>query len=73
MRKSMGNNKKMTADEQMAFEDCLRKIEGELEAIGSQICDVPESLESWSAINKAIECVRRGIHTAYKMRDWSSK
>lgn len=69
----MGNNKKMTADEQMAFEDCLRRIEGELEAIGSKICDVPESGESWSAINKAIEGVRGAIHNAYKMRDWSSK
>lgn len=69
----MVNNKKMTADEQMAFEDCLRKIEVELEALGSQIYYVPESGEAWSAINKAIEGVRGAIHNAYKMRDWSSK
>lgn len=63
-------NRKMTAKERVEFEDKLRKIEGELEGLGREICSVPNSGNSWSAITSAVEYIREAIHCSYRMQDY---
>lgn len=63
-------NRKMTARERFEFEDKLRKIEGELEGLGREICSVHDSGVTWGAINRAVEDVQEAIHLAYRMQDF---
>lgn len=63
-------NRKMTAKERFEFEDKLRKIEGELEGLGREICSIPDSGVTWGAINRAVENVQEAIHLAYRMQDF---
>lgn len=63
-------NRKMTAKERFEFEDKLRKIEGELEGLGRELCSVPDGGLTWLAINHAVEYVQEAIHLAYRMQDF---
>lgn len=63
-------NRKMTAKERFVFEGKLRKIEGELEGLGREICSVPDGGVTWRAIIRAVENVQEAIHLSYRMQDF---
>ena len=48
-------------------ENALRKVEGELEAIGRSICDVPRSAPAHGHIDVAVSAVQQAIHECWRM------
>lgn len=51
----------------LGTENALRKVEGELEAIGRSVCDVPRSATTHGRIILAIAEVQKAIDECWRM------